>query len=634
MKHQFLLFLALLGAVLLWPGCDDDDDMTVDCEVDVPFIAFSDDCNPDPVNLTNLSGAQDGRLPALPTDGCSVGPNSRIIRLNGSADGDFYLHIYVGIPATISYEVFGADCEEGITQIQSCVSSDAIAIADVIDDGADFSDVYVRIKYDIFTTDNYVNYALQPDSYISVVAYDELPKAIGQSGGISYARNGEGPEGLIFNCDESSFQRIIITSCNPDAEVNNWAAEIGLPVSESCLVDGVTVTALDVPEGMNTDFVGDGTSGPGGADKPLTTERRPKKDSTDFIVEEDYIIEVSSNNDGLYPLTDDCTTGQGPTTIGPDNTCFKPDDETLACLAFTPGKVSSEDAENVVITMIDSGADDFGVMRDVFFRNRYRGSEQYKFLLKNSLGYDFIRGDFEPGDEIGHGTATAGTVVGGYNGQAPLTVVHYKIFGDEGLASYFGAIVAINSAIEIKSTIINMSWGIPQERIPLALQCAVTRASNADIAIVTTAGNEGDSIDDPAAVTGAQPQWPGAFSDPVFKFGNLITVGSMAYPDFDLNQEPTKVDYSNFSSTRVDVAAYLTSATPRWRTASLDDIVYLAGTSISAPIISRSLASYLGPNGNNLPQWANDKLLPSSSLEVQGYVENGLYLPLCADLFD
>jgi len=144
---------------------------------------------------------------------------------------------------------------------------------------------------------------------------------------------------------------------------------------------------------------------------------------------------------------------------------------------------------------------------------------------------------------------------------------------------------------------------------------------------VTTAGNEGQSID-------LNPQWPGAFSDPVFKFGNLLTVGSMAYPEFDLNQDPIKVDYSNFSPTRVDVAAYLTSATPRWRTASLDDINYLAGTSISAPIVSRSLASYLGPNGRNLSQWASDKLRTSSALEVQGFVQNGYFLPLCEDILD
>jgi len=100
MKHQFLLFLALLGAVLLWPGCDDDDDIILECEITVPIIAFSDDCTPDPVNLTNLS----------------------------------------------------ADCEEGIVMIQECKSSDAIAIADRIEDGADFPDIYVRIKYDSTTS--------------------------------------------------------------------------------------------------------------------------------------------------------------------------------------------------------------------------------------------------------------------------------------------------------------------------------------------------------------------------------------------------------------------------------------------------------------------------------------------------
>lgn len=632
MKHQFLLFLALLGAVLLWPGCDDDDGIDVTCEVDVPTIPYSVECSPEEVvNLVDLQNSQTGQLPNLP-ESCSSGPNSRVVRLN-QPDGDFHVHLYIGIPATITYDIYGANCDEGFTLLQECEVSKAVAIAADIDDGSSFTDIYVRIKYDIFTTDNYVDYALQPDSYISVAAYDELPKPLGQGGGISYKRDGTSPEFLPFSCDERAFQRIIVTSCNPDAEVSAWAQEIGLPVSEECKVNGVTVTALDVPEGMDPDFVGDGSSGPGGANKPLTTERRPKKDSTDFIVEEDYIITVSDSEDGLYPLTEDCG-NPDPGIIGPDNLCFKPTNETLACLTFEPGKSSSGDGD-VIITMIDSGADKDGVLSSVFDNYRYKGGNNFKFLKNGGLGYDFIRGDEQPDDEIGHGTATGATVIGGYEGQAPMTVVHYKIFGDQGLASYFGAVVATHAAIDARSHIINMSWGIPQERVPLALACAVQRANEAGIVIVTTAGNAGKSIDDPTGTSpDNEPQWPGAFSDPTFKYDNLLTVGSMIYPTFDLSEEPIKVSYSNFSPLRVDVAAYLTTATPRWRASDLDDINYLAGTSISAPIVTSSLAAYFSLNGVEIIDWRNDRLQQSSPLESLGHVQDGFYLPLCADLLD
>jgi|GEM_PF-1511779 len=624
MKHQFLLFLALLGAVLLWPGCDDDDDVVVvGCPIDVPTIPYSTDCEPDIVNLVNLNTPQTGNLPNLPVS-CSSSPGSRVFRVNGSDDGDFYLHIYVGIPAAITYEVFGGDCEDGFVTLRECVTSRAIAIADVIEDMADFPDVYVRIKFDIFTGSNYVNYALTSDSYIGIVTYDELPKALSQSGGIPYNDSGEAPEFLPYSCDESSFQRIILTSCNPEANVDLWAQEIGLPVSERYSGDGGTVIAVDIPEGMSPNFAGDGNSGPGEAITPLTTERRAKVDSADLIVEKDHIITISSEGEGLYTLDNDCGNAVPPTQIGPEGVCFKPSLETLECLTFRPGKPSAPEG-SVVVTMIDSGADDAGALGSLFRDYSYRGSDNFQFLQSNELGYDFIRGDDEPDDEIGHGSATAATVIGSYTGSAPLTVVHYKVFGIDNQASYFGALISINSAVDAKSDLINMSWGLPLEQAPPALECAISRGNGNGIMMITTAGNESLNIDE-------FPQWPGAFSASRFKYDGLITVGSMAYPDYNLNEDPQKVDYSNFSPGSVDIAAYLTAATPRFRGGSLNDINYIAGTSISAPIVTSSIAGFIGPNGNNVSNWAVQKTNRSGPLESEGHVRNGIYLPLCENI--
>lgn len=624
MKHQFILGLALFAAVLLWPGCDDEV-VPPACDLDVPTVSFSDgNCSPKALLLNQLDRVQDGSFPDLPYD-CVTGDFGRVVRLNPASDGQLFLHLYVGIPATINYQVFGADCEANVTALTGCLSSNAVAISVTIDDGSNYEDIYVRIDYQIFTAPRYAGYQLTPEDYIAVAAYDNLPEPPVNSPAISYNRSGTGPEFLSFNCDPHFFQRIILTACNPDADVLAWAEELGLPIKEECVGSGASVVAVDVPAGMSPNAIGGGGA-LGGADKPLTDPRRPKQDSTDFIVEPDYAITVSSEGNGLIILDQDCAPTNGG-QFGIENFCFKPNPETLECLRFEPGTASVfGEGRNVIVTMIDSGVETDGVWADVWNQHVYQAGPEYKFLVNGSLGYDFIRGDFTPDDEVGHGTATGGTVIGGYQGEAPLTVVHYKIFGDQNIASYYGALVAINSAIDVKSDVINMSWGIIQENPPLALECAISRAQANGIVVVTSAGNENDNLD-------VTPQWPAAFSEPSFKFDDLITVGSMVYPDYNLGNDPVKASFSSYSKNLVDVAAYLTSASPRPGATSTDDFAFVAGTSISAPLVTRSVAGFVGPNGGSLNDWRRI-LRESNPLLTNNQVVQGSYLPLCSDLTD
>jgi hypothetical protein len=500
MKHQIILGFALFAAVLLWPGCDDEV-VPPTCSLNVPTVPFSDGrCFPETVMLDDLDRPQEGSFPTLPMD-CVGSDFSRIVRLDKSSDGELFFHMYVAIPATITYQVFGADCEENITPLTSCLSSDAVAISVTINDASNFEDVYVYIDYKIFATPRYADYVFDENSFIGVATYDNLVLPPPNRKDISYNRVGDGPKSLPFSCDENQFQRLILTACNPTADVRGWAEEMGLELSEECVGDGATVIALDVPEGMNPNAIG-GEGALGGADKPLTNPRRPKQDSTDFIVEPDYAITVSSEGNGLFPVDQDCTPSNGQ--FGIEDFCFKPTLETLECLRFEPGKGSAQNAGDVVmVTMIDSGVETNGIWAGLWTQYLYRNGPENKFLVNGGIGYDFIRGDFTPDDEIGHGTATGGTVIGGYKGGAPLTVVHNKIFGDQNLASYYGAILAINSAIDMDSDIINMSWGIIQENPPIALECAMRRAEAKGIIVITSAGNENDPLDD-------IPQWPAA----------------------------------------------------------------------------------------------------------------------------
>lgn len=601
MKQPLLLYLALLGAILLWPGCEDEDPPPPTCGFDVPTANFSDgSCSPDALRLNNLDEPQVGTFPTLPVD-CIGSDRARIVRLDPSSDGEMNLHLYVGIPATIQYQVFGADCDTNITPLTVCESSQSVAINQTIEDGADFEDVYVWIGYTVFESPNYNNYTLGPDQFIDVVAYDNEPK---NNNVISYSRAGGngGPPSLAINCNGSSFQRLVLSACNADADVIAWAQELGLPISESYTGGGGSVVAVDVPEGMSPDFFGGG-----GGEDPITSNRRPKRDSTDFVVEQDYLITVPTTGNGIIDLVQ----GEYKFPVGSE-----------ACLTFEPGNGSS-DGENVVVSVIDSGVDFGGAWSNTFKDYRYRLSST-GFTFKDALGYDFIRDDDEPNDEVGHGTAVAGLIIGGYRGEAPLTVVNYKIFGSEGLATYFGAVVATNEAVDLGSDIINMSWGIPQQNEPLALGCAIRRAREAGAVVVTTAGNSSQNID-------ANPQWPGSFGRQK-DYEHLYVVASMEYPNQDLREDPLKAGYSNFSDQRVNVAAYLTGKSPTFGAGSTADFSFLAGTSISAPLISRDLARYLGANGRTQIDWESERLRRSPGLENPGHVAGGAYLPLCIDL--
>lgn len=601
MKHyKFLLCLALLGVILLWSGCDDEDDpMDPDCNITVPVILPGADCAADPLYFENLDQPQLGNRPTLPFT-CSNSGFERIVEIEEPLDGDFHLQLYVGVAATVYFQVFGADCDNNVVAITDCMESDAVAVSELIVSANDYENVYVVIDYKLFTSaDHLTDYVLGPDEFIGVAAIDELP----QVPSVTYrdqSSNFEGPERLSFACNGESFQRVIIGSCNSKADVRAWAQEMGLSISEGYKGEDGDIIALNIPPGMSPNAVG------GMGDKPVTKPRRPKADSSDFFIEEDYIIEVSSSGNGLF-----------------DGNDITFSEEATACLVYEPGTSSAQGEDNVIVNMIDSGIEYDSPFSGDFESFIYLGSFASEFVQAETYGYDYVRGGFDPNDEIGHGTATSGTVMGGYRGNAPLTVFHSKIFGDENLASYFGAVIATNQAVDMNSTIINMSWGIPLAEAPQALACAFQRAADRGIIIVTTAGNEDDDIN-------AFPQWPGAFGlQP--GFDNVITVASMEYPNNSIDEDPIKASFSNYSDLRVNVAAYLTSQSPAYGAITANDFNYIGGTSISAPLITRSLAGYLGPNGGALGQWMAEKLESSAALSGEGQVEGGLYLPVCSD---
>ncbi|MEL7161024.1 MAG: S8/S53 family peptidase, partial [Bacteroidota bacterium] len=237
--------------------------------------------------------------------------------------------------------------------------------------------------------------------------------------------------------------------------------------------------------------------------------------------------------------------------------------------------------------------------------------------------FDFFEGDFNPDDVLGHGTTTAGALIGNYRGESSLTVIHHKIFGPDGEATYFGALVAIYSAAEV-SNIINCSWGYVDPVIPRAMECAIGYAVSQGAFVIASAGNDQANI-----TFGFEPQWPATFSE-AFE-GQVYAVASYQLADFgrdpDLDNPILSPAFSNFGqefSVTVPVAAYLTAATPQFMGV---DNAFLAGTSISAPLITGALATSIinfGDEGDFLARLR-------STDNFNNNVLGNRFLPVCPE---
>ncbi|MGC5326659.1 S8 family peptidase [Brevibacillus sp. SYSU BS000544] len=117
------------------------------------------------------------------------------------------------------------------------------------------------------------------------------------------------------------------------------------------------------------------------------------------------------------------------------------------------------------------------------------------------------RVSFVSGKELGgHGTHVAGTIAAvannsGIVGVAPKVELYdIRAFGSDGTANISDIVQGINWAIENKMDVINMSFGTTEDNF--ALRNAIRQASDAGIILVASAGNNGGSLEFPAAYRG------------------------------------------------------------------------------------------------------------------------------------
>ncbi len=596
MRYSLFFYLLLAGTILTWSACDDEDDTA--CELNIPELAYSDgNCSPELYEYTDLLGFP-GNDGLVFTSGCaSATDHAQIIRLNlaPTAGDEVTIHVYNATYGYANIEVFGSiDCGVSADALGSCFSTNAVADKFTVGGLNAYAEIFVRIDVSASgPNDTFKEYMPVADEYIAIAAYGNEPQSVASS---EYA--GYNPEfqlnRLDFSCDGSTTQRVILGSCNPDADVRSWLAEVGLNESETYAGAGGVVTAADVPPGMDPNTTG-----------TALKRRRPTQDTDDYYAEEDFILTIPAPGEpGLIDAQD----------LDPNF------GEALDCLTFEPGGASSASRENnIVVTMIDGGADMSGGNSSIWERHINLSIDQ-PYARLGFLGYDFIYGNDMPFDEFGHGTTTAGALIGNYSGEQSLTVIHNKIFsvqpGYGTYGTYFGAVVATQIAGNINSDVINMSFGLSPEEEPQALRCAVEYAISQGAVIITSAGN--DTLN-----TNLAPQWPAAFS--TLYAPQLVSVTSYNYPPGGFPElDPVRSSFANFGLFTTNLAAYLTAKTPTYG-GSVDDFSYLTGTSISAPLFAAAVCQSLTEG-----VFVGDLIssLPSSGA-LTSEVQNGTYLPVC-----
>jgi len=156
-------------------------------------------------------------------------------------------------------------------------------------------------------------------------------------------------------------------------------------------------------------------------------------------------------------------------------------------------------------------------------------------------GIDALTGDGDPEDSTGHGTAMAGTIGAAANNGAPLVGVAWKVrlmpcrfIGPDRLGATSDAIECISYAIAQGAQVINCSWGA--EAFSQALEDAFAAARDADVVMVTAAGNSGFDNDN-------RPHYPSGFA-----FENILSVAGIGTSGHLWHT-------SNRGITTVDVAA-------------------------------------------------------------------------------
>ena len=591
MRLSHLLAACLFTTLLSSAACDDPlqkiQPAGPDCGYELPHVNLSDgQCEPDLLYFRELTREQKVDKPELPVNCADKYDLSRTFSIEAPRAGspNFALHLYNGTRGLAQIQVFGTTgCGERAQELTKCVDMGGTITILPVPGADEFRQLYAVITYGGNAKQ------LVDGDFIAVGAYTRPPQSERtEYGGIDPEN---GLEERYKSCDGESYHRLILSSCNPKANLEAWAAATRLPVSERYRSNGANLLAVNTPPGSSPTKVEKAAV----RRKPLGANDNGSSAEVDPIIKHLALPEIE-----IYPGNDGNSLGQ-------------PED-ALRCRSFNPmAKSTPNRKENLVIANIDSGVELGGNWDSLWGQYRNR-SMKGKYL--GDYGYDFMYADRTPEDQTGHGTATAGVAMGSYRAERPVTFLHYKVFGRKGESSYFGALVALYEAIGHGADVVNASWGKVDATAPPALECAIAAAQKAGVVIVTSAGNDRADI-----TPGRRPQWPAAFSA---NYSNVLTVTSYQYErGKDIKSDPILERlYANFSPKVVSVAGYLTGEAPRF---GGRDTYYPFGTSISAPLVTSDLATVLA-RGGDLNDFKNTwRRSPSLTNQVRG----GYFIGVC-----
>ena len=245
-------------------------------------------------------------------------------------------------------------------------------------------------------------------------------------------------------------------------------------------------------------------------------------------------------------------------------------------------------------------------------------------------GYDFLNNDgsvFDVGEHP-HGTHVAGTI-GAVGGNATgvagvmwnVNLISAKTINSAGEADLASTIAAIDYITDLRTKkgldIIasNNSWG--GTRYSQALENAIKRGGDAGIIFVAAAGNDAANLD-------SSNQYPAAYDCSTTHriFDCVVSVAA-------IDQAGGLAGYSNFSSTKVDIAAPGTNV---YSTMPNESYGLLSGTSMAAPHVTGALAlcvaSYRGTSGLSAIQKLQETATANAALS--GKVASGGQLNVSA----
>jgi subtilisin family serine protease len=169
-------------------------------------------------------------------------------------------------------------------------------------------------------------------------------------------------------------------------------------------------------------------------------------------------------------------------------------------------------------------------------------------------------------DTLGHGTHVAGVIgakTGLCKGIAPAArLISMKVLGHSGMGSNSAVATAVRHCAESKVDIVCMSLGSP--RPDAELHDAIRKAQAAGVTFVCAAGNDGGSVNYPAA------------------YAETIAVGAV-------DRQGTVCEFSSRGK-EIAVAAPGQDITSTWLA---DGYATVSGTSMAAPFVTGTLCLYV-----------------------------------------